>query len=63
MARTCKATAQAETGVQARAVEARACRAIALAVAVTAAAEAEKLKATAGMVQSFDREGEYELNK
>ena len=62
-ARTCKAKAQAETGVQARAVEARACRAMALAVAVTAVAEAEKLRATTGMAQSFDREGEYELTK
>ena len=36
---------------------------MALAVAVTAAAEAEKLRATAGMAQSFAREGGYEVTE
>ena len=44
------------------------CRALALAVAVTtvavtAAAEADKLRATAGMAQSFAREGGYEVTE
>ena len=50
---------QAETLTTA--LVAQSCRALALAVAVTAAAEAEKLRAMAGMAQSFGREGEYEV--
>ena len=50
-----------QAGMTAAVTRARSCRAMALAVAVTAAAEAEKLRATAGMAQSFAREGEYEV--
>ena len=58
---------RAETEVQAKtltaALVAQSCRALALAVAVAAAAEAEKLRATAGMAQSFAREGGYEVTE
>ena len=42
---------------------AQSCRALALTVAVTATVEAEKLMATAGMGQSFAREGGYEVTE